>query len=144
MPKDIFTSFLLSQKTLLPDIYLSCSLSLFVLITRLCLWRGLFLTIYTVHGMLQDRILEWVAFSFSKDLPSPGIEPRSPAQWADYLPVELQGKPENTGVGSLSLLQWIFLTQELNWGLLHCRWILYQLSYSINLTPYPILCFFID
>ena len=37
-------------------------------------------------------------------------------------------KPKNTGVGSLSLLQWIFLTQELNWGLLHCRRILYQLS----------------
>ena len=33
-------------------------------------------------------------------------------------------------MGSLSLLQWIFLTQELNWGLLHCRWILYQLSYQ--------------
>ena len=32
---------------------------------------------------------------------------------------------QNTGVGSLSLLQWIFLTQESNWGLLHCRWILY-------------------
>ena len=27
---------------------------------------------------------------------------------------------QNTGVGSLPLLQWIFLTQELNWGLLHC------------------------
>ena len=37
---------------------------------------------------------------------------------------------QNTGVGSLSLLQWIFLTQELNWGLLHCRQILYQLSYQ--------------
>ena len=36
---------------------------------------------------------------------------------------------QNTGVGSLSLLQGIFLTQELNWGLLHCRQILYQLSY---------------
>ena len=31
---------------------------------------------------------------------------------------------------SLSLLQWIFLTQELNRGLLHCRQILYQLSYQ--------------
>ena len=39
------------------------------------------------------------------------------------------GKPKNIGVGSLSLLQRIFLTQELNWGLLHCRQILYQLSY---------------
>ena len=37
---------------------------------------------------------------------------------------------QNTGVGSLSLLQGIFLTQESNWGLLHCRWILYQLSYQ--------------
>ena len=37
---------------------------------------------------------------------------------------------QNTGVGSLSLLQRIFLTQELNWGLLHCRWILYQLSHQ--------------
>ena len=37
---------------------------------------------------------------------------------------------QNTGVGSLSLLQGIFLTQESNWGLLHCRRILYQLSYQ--------------
>ena len=37
---------------------------------------------------------------------------------------------QNTGMGSLSLLQRIFLTQELNWGLPHCRQILYQLSYQ--------------
>ena len=37
---------------------------------------------------------------------------------------------QNTGVDSLSLLQRIFLTQESNWGLLHCRQILYQLSYQ--------------
>ena len=36
---------------------------------------------------------------------------------------------QNTGVGSLSLLQQIFPSQGSNWGLLHCRWILYQLSY---------------
>ena len=46
----------------------------------------------------------------------------------DCIPAEPQGKPQNTGVGSLSLLQWIFPTQESNQGLLHCRWILYQLS----------------
>ena len=40
------------------------------------------------------------------------------------------GKPKNTGVGSLSFLQGSFLTQELKRGLLHCRLILYQLSYS--------------
>ena len=37
---------------------------------------------------------------------------------------------QNTGVGSLSLLQWIFVTWESNQGLLHCKWILYQLSYQ--------------
>ena len=36
-------------------------------------------------------------------------------------------------MGSLSLLQWIFLTQESNQGLLHCRWILYQPSYQGSL-----------
>ena len=36
-------------------------------------------------------------------------------------------------MGSLSLLQWIFPTQESNWGLLHCRRILYQLSYQGSL-----------
>ena len=35
---------------------------------------------------------------------------------------------QNIGVGNLSLLQGIFLTQGLNPGLLHCRQILYQLS----------------
>ena len=37
----------------------------------------------TVHGILQARILEWVAVLFSRDLPNPGIEPRSPALQAD-------------------------------------------------------------
>ena len=48
---------------------------------------------------------------------------------ADSLPAEPHGKPENIGVGSLSLLQGVFPTQESNQGLQHCRWILYQLSY---------------
>ena len=49
---------------------------------------------------------------------------------ADSLPSEPPGKPEITGVGSLPLLQRIFPTQESDWGLLRCRWILYQLSYQ--------------
>ena len=85
---------------------------------------------YTVHGILQARILEWVAFPFSGDLPNPGIEPRSPALQADSLAAEPPGKPKNTGVGSLSLFQWICATQESNWGLLNCGQILYQLSYQ--------------
>ena len=44
---------------------------------------------------------------------------------------------KNTGVGCHALLQGIFPTQELNWGLLHCRQILYQLSYQGSLGgPY--------
>jgi len=49
---------------------------------------------------------------------------------ADSFPAEPPGKPINTGVRSLSLLQRIWLTQESNQGLLHCRQILYQLSYQ--------------
>ena len=64
------------------------------------------------------------------NLPNLGIEPRSPMLQVDSLPSESQGKPNNTGMGSLALLQEIFLTQESNWGLLHCRWILYQLNYQ--------------
>ena len=60
------------------------------------------------------------------NLPNPGIEPRSPALQADSLPVKPQGKPKNSGAGSLSLLQRIFPTQESNQGLLPCRRILYK------------------
>ena len=67
---------------------------------------------YTVHGILQARILEWVAFPFPRGSSQPEIKPRSPALQADSLPAEPQGKPKSTGAGSLSLLQWIFLTQE--------------------------------
>ena len=55
------------------------------------------------------------------DLPNPGIEPRSPTVQTDSLPAEPEGKPKNTGVGSLSLLQGNFPTQELNQGFLHFR-----------------------
>ena len=83
---------------------------------------------YTVHGILQARILEWGAFPFSRG----SSQPRDRSQVscitescnADSLPAEPQGKPKNTGAGSLSLLQQIFPTQELNQDLL------YQLSYQ--------------
>ena len=75
-------------------------------------------------------------FPSAGDLPNPGIEPWSPALQVDSLPAEPQGKPKNTGVGCHSLLQGIFPTQGLNPGLLHFRWILYQLSNKGS----PILC----
>ena len=43
---------------------------------------------YTVHEILQARILEWVAFPFSGDRPNPGIKPSSPTLQADSLPAE--------------------------------------------------------
>ena len=46
-----------------------------------------------VHGILQARILEWVAISFSRGLPNPGIKPKSPALQAVALPSEPLGKP---------------------------------------------------
>ena len=78
---------------------------------------------YTVHGILQARILEWVAVPFSRGSSNPGIEPWSPVLQVDSLPAEPQGKPKNTGVGSLSLLQGIFLAQELNWARFNWMWI---------------------
>ena len=48
---------------------------------------------YAVHGLLQARVLKWVAFPFSRDLPNPGIKPRFPTFQADSLPAEPQGKP---------------------------------------------------
>ena len=40
----------------------------------------------SVHGILQTRILEWVASPFSRVSPDPGIEPETPALQADSLP----------------------------------------------------------
>ena len=70
------------------------------------------------HALLQGNLL------------SPGIKPRSLSLLAGSLPSEPQGRPKITGVSSLSLLLGNFSTQESNWSLLHCRWILYQLSFQ--------------
>ena len=103
--------------------------------------------LYQLNHKGSPGILEWIAYPFS----SGSSQPMYPALKAESLPSELPGNPKNTGVGSLSLLQRSFLTQELNWGLLHCRWILHQLSYhgsplnkkGDNIqpchTPFPIL-----
>ena len=66
-------------------------------------------------GILQARILEWVAMSSSRG----SSQHRSPELQADSLLSEPPEKPKNTGVGSLSFLQEIVLTQESNWGIPH-------------------------
>ena len=85
---------------------------------------------YTVHGILQARILEWVAIPFSRGSSQHRNQTQVSHIAGDSLPAKPQGKPKNTEVGSLSLLQWISPTQGSNQGLLHCRRILYQLSYE--------------
>ena len=47
----------------------------------------------SVHGILQARTLEWVAISFSRDLPDPGIEPASPALVGKLFTTEPHGNP---------------------------------------------------
>ena len=66
-------------------------------------------------GFSRQEYWNGLPFPSPGDLPNPGIKPRSPTLQGDSLPAEPQEKPKNTGVGSLSLLQGIFLTQELNW-----------------------------
>ena len=57
--------------------------------------------VYTVHGILQARILEWIAGPFSRG----SSQPRSLKFQGDSLLSEPSGKPKKTAVDSLSLLQ---------------------------------------
>ena len=108
---------------------------------------------FSVHGISQARILEWVAISFSRgsfqlrnrtgvsciagrfftdwairEAQSHSVVSHSLWPRGLYSPWNSPG--QNTGKGSLSLLQGIFPTQGSNPGLPHCRWILYQLSHQ--------------
>ena len=75
------------------DIYMwNLKYDMKVKVTRLCLtlWEPMDYSLpgSFVHGIIQARILEWVAFPFSGDLPNSGIEPRYPTLQADSLPLE--------------------------------------------------------
>ena len=48
---------------------------------------------YTVHGILQARILKWVAFPFSSGSSQPRNRTRVTLLQVDFLPTELSGKP---------------------------------------------------
>ena len=107
----------------------------------------------SVHGILQARILEWVAISFSRGASWPRDrilvscttgkfftdwvtretlkwKSLSDSLWPHGLHSPWNSLGQNTGVGSSSLHQGIFQTQGSNPGLLHCRRILYQLSHK--------------
>ena len=70
--------------------------------------------------------MEWLTFCVSLSVIFNSLRPHRLQPSRLLCPWDSPGK--NTGVGSHSLLQGIFPTQELNLGLLHCRWILYCLS----------------
>ena len=86
----------------------------------------------SVHGILQARILEWIAMPSSRGSSQPRDRTQVSHIALDSLPSEPPGKPKTTGVGGLPLLQGTFLTHESKCSLLHCRRILYQLSYQGN------------
>ena len=49
---------------------------------------------FSVHGIFQARLLDWVAFPSSGNLPDPGMEPRYPALQAASLPFEPARNPK--------------------------------------------------
>ena len=85
---------------------------------------------YTAHGIRQARILEWIARGSSQPRDQTQVSHIAGRFFFFFLPAKPQGKPKNFGMGSLSLLQSIFPTQESNQGILHCRQILHQLGYQ--------------
>ena len=52
-------------------------------------------TDFTVHGILQARLLEWIAIPFTRGYFHQGIKPRLPELQADTLPAEAPGKPKS-------------------------------------------------
>ena len=85
----------------------------------------------SVHGDSPGKNTGGIAIPSSRGSSQPRVEPRSPTLQADSLPPKPQGKPKNTGVCSLSLLQQrdrLYLLQTIpgrflgsNRGLLRCR-----------------------
>ena len=95
-----------------------------------CIVHGVTKSRTRLSYFTKQRIPEWIAMPSSSGSFQPDIKPRSPAVQADSLLNEPPRKLKNTVLGNLSLLQGILPTEELNWDLLYCRRILYQLSYQ--------------
>ena len=85
---------------------------------------------YTDDGILQARVLEWVAVPFSRGSSQPKDQTQVSCIGGGFFTSWATREAQEYWSGSVFFLQRIFLTQELNWGLLHCRWILYQLSFQ--------------
>ena len=107
--------------------------------SQICMWlleENIVLTIWTYMGILEARILEWVAMPSSKGSSQPRDHTQVSHIAGGFFTSWATGKPKNTAVDNLSLLQGIFPIQELNQGLLHWRQILCQLSYQGKFQSY--------
>ena len=115
-------------------------------------WKSILKAIYSFILMLTWRISSrkntFKKSSLELDKHSMRVEPlchfesgsescsvMSDSLWPQGLYSPWNSPGQNTGVGSLSLLQGIFPTQRSNPGILHCRWILYQLNHKEPITP---------
>ena len=85
---------------------------------------------YTVHGILQARTLEWVAFPFSRGSSQPRDQTQVSCIAGRFFTSWPTREAQEYWSGSLSPPQLNLPIQELNQGLLHCRRILYRLSYQ--------------
>ena len=83
---------------------------------------------YTVHGILQARILEWIAFPFSRGSSNQGSNPH--LSHCRQIPCQLSHKESPRILEGVAYPFSSRSSQELNWGLPHCRRILYQLGYE--------------
>ena len=83
----------------------------------------MFSLLYLVAGGLVAKLCQTLATPQT-------VAPRLLCSW--------DSPSKNTGMGCHFLHQEIFPTQELNPGLLHCRWILYQLSYKGSCISPPL------
>ena len=106
-----------------------------------CIW--LFATPWTVAhqaplpmGVLQARILEWVAMSSFRGSSWPRDRTQVSHIAGGFFTIWATREPQEYWSGYPIPSPGNFLTQESNWGLLHCKWILYQLSYQGNPIRY--------
>ena len=91
---------------------------------------GMFLSKYILYSSVTLSLTEFVLQWDIKESENESHSVVSNSLWPHGLYSPWNSPGQNTGVGNLSLLQGIFLTQGSNPGLSHCRQILYQLSHK--------------
>ena len=94
-----------------------------------CTYTYILFHIIFHYGILQARILEWVAIPFSRASSQLRDQTWVSCIAGRFFTIWATRKPNSTGVGSLSLFLGIYPTQESTRALLHCRQILYRWTF---------------